>query len=124
MMGDTEGDAYLRGITEGGKVAPSREDLEQTYVSLNQEMGELKGKRDRLVARLEVQREQRGELEKELRAKGIDTDRIQEERDRLEGEVVEHLTQAKDAVAEFAEQLDSALGSQPDQQADAAIDLT
>ena len=124
MMGDAEGDAYLRGITERGKVEPSKEDLEQTYVSLTQKVGELKGKRDRLVARLEVQREQRGELGKELRAKGVDTDRIQEECARLEGEVVEHLTQAKDAVAEFADQLDSVLGRQPDQQTDAAIDLT
>jgi len=98
---------------------------EQQYLDLKQHLVVLRERRTQLETRLSVQREERMKLEEALVVDGVNTSDLPGEKERLESELREHLTTAREAVGEFADELDSALGDQIDHRVDAAaIELT
>jgi len=98
---------------------------EEEYFQLKQQLEVLTDRRTRLETRLQVQREERVRLEETLAENGVDLARIEEEKVRLEQELQDHLTTAREAVGEFADELESALGQQTTHLiTGAAIELT
>jgi len=96
---------------------------EEEYVGLAAKLEELKAVLAKEGARLELQREERARLEKELEEKGVDLNHPKAEKERLESEAESHLGKVRQRITEFEAKIKGTLGQVTEEEEPAIIDL-
>jgi len=96
---------------------------EEEYVGLVTRLEELNASLAKEEAKLELQREERTQLEKELMEEGVDLAHPGEEQDRLKREVETHLMETHQRIAKFEDKLKGILSLTTEDEESTAIDL-